>query len=786
MMSTALAWLVWLAGTLPSDSGMKQESPEVDVVPLGDDGRPLPPGPEMTLEDEGSVVSTVRAVPEPAPAAESLSVPGPLEVRVAVRRVVAEQIRIVPIEIRGSGALPGLHGVATMGELRAPELVEPGVYRAQLRLPTLQGPAVILVVFRTDDRAGFARVHVWKKANLEIDTEPGARVRVEVAGETFGPVRAAGRQATVEVEIPPGAENARVIATDAAGNETTRTLNLPGQPFRRALVLPPAERILADDGPVLPVLVAVTDGAGGLPRDWSVEAESGAVGSPAEIQAGLRLYPWRPSRALGEKALAVRVGDEAPERHTVEMVAGPPIGIEIQAMPLLLPADGLSTSTVYAGVSDGLGHYIDVGPIEMELAGGTVVQEPAQSGPLVIATVGSDRMTAGAEAPAAIVVRARGGGHEGVVAIRQFNPDARGLRLMPAETRLPADGQSRTTVRVEVLDGFGEPLPDNGRLLLSALGGEVPAEAELENGQGTFEFRAGTSAGIATIRAEREGVVAQLAMTLDAGPPARLRAEARTDDLAGRGHYVIRARLEDRFGNGVSPEGQPAFRAGATRGSVASFEPVDAAGNEDVGWMEAAFVLVGDATKAVEVRIEAGEWFDTVRVEPEGAAALYLGLAAGYVHNLGDAGLVPLRLGVGWIDAFGARGFQFGAELGYNALRLSLEPRTTESYEVQGDALTAYLVLGYRWPVASWLTILGELGLGMEVGWFEVNPPGASPNIDADALVAFSVGARLVFGFPVGPGLIALQLAYDDARYDDLVRGNIGGLGGLLGYRIEL
>lgn len=788
MAPTALAWIVLLAGHLAvASTAAKQEAAGgVEVVPLGDDGEPAPSGPEMTLEDDGSVVSAVRSVPVPPPAAESLSVPEPLEVRVAARRVVAEQMRIVPIEIRSSGSLPGLRGAATMGELHGPDAVEPGLYRAQLRLPALQGPAVILVVFRTEDRAGVTRVHVWKKASLEIDTEAGAQVRVEIAGQTFGPVRATGRQATVEVEIPPGAETARVVATDAAGNETTRMLDLPRQAFRRSLVLPPAERILADDGPVLPVLVAATDDAGGLPRDWTLEAESGAVGAPAEIQPGLRLYPWRPSRALGEKALVAHIEGEAPERWPVEMMAGPPTGIEIQAMPLLLPADGHSTATVYAGVSDGLGHYIEAGPIEMELAGGTVIQEPAQSGPLSIATIAADAMPPGGEPPPAIVVTARAGGYEGVVAIRQFDPDARGLRLTPAVNRLAADGESRTTIRVEVLDGLGDPLPESGRLVLSALGGEVPREIELQEGQGSFEFRAGTSAGIATVRAEREGSVSQVAITLEAGPPARLRAEARPDASGARDRFLIRARLEDRYGNGVATDGQPVFRAGASRGTIDSFVAAEAAGSEDVGWMEATLVLPADETKAVDVRVEAGEWFDTVRVTPAGAPALYLALAAGYVHNLGDAGLVPLRLGVGWMDAFGARGLQFGAELGYNALRLSLEPTVTEHYEVQGDALTAYLVVGYRWPLASWLVLLAELGLGMEAGWFEVNPPGASPDVSSGAQVAFSVGARVVFGFPVGPGLIALDLAYDDARYDDLVRGNVGGLGALLGYRLEI
>ena len=150
----------------------------------------------MTFESGGPVVPTVRAVETPRPALESLSVPGPLDVRVAVRRVVAEQIRLVPIEIRAPTGVRALRGACTLGELHGPDRVEPGLFEAHVRLPALRGPAVILAFFEGEGFAGYVRIAVWKASTLEVETEPGAEVQVEIAGATFGPVRAQGRSAT--------------------------------------------------------------------------------------------------------------------------------------------------------------------------------------------------------------------------------------------------------------------------------------------------------------------------------------------------------------------------------------------------------------------------------------------------------------------------------------------------------------------------------------------------------------------------------------------------------------
>jgi hypothetical protein len=788
----AVAWLAWL-GSLSSAVGAEwstipakqDEAGEVEVVPVEEEGGEEPVGPVMSLEEEGPVTPAVREVAPPPPAREALSVPTALEVRLTARRIVAEQVRLVPLEIRTATDVRTLRMSASFGEVHGPDRKEAGLFEAYVSLPPLRGPAVLLVLVEGEGYAGSLRIAVWKAANLDISTEPGAQVRVEIAGQTFGPVRAAGRTATVPVEIPPGADKATVVARDAAGNETTRQIDLPNHPFPRALIVPPATTILADDEQTLPVLVVATDDWGGIPATFSLETDTGALGEPAEIQPGMRLYSWRPSRALGERGLTVR-SEDGDTRQAVTMIAGPATGIEIQAAPNILPANGLSTATIYAGVSDGYGHYIESGAIEVEIAGGTTIQAPEQTGPVVLATVAADRMLPGAEPPAAIVVTARSAGYEGVVAIRQFDPEARGLRLTADPPRLPADGESRSTIRVELLDGLGDPLPVNGEVEISALGGTVPATVELVDGSGSFTFQASTQAGIISIRAAQEGATAHTTVTLDAGAPDHMRTEVVPDTAAGPGWYRVRARVEDRFGNGVGGSDLPEFHATASNGSLGPLAAVDAENADAVGWMEAELVLPPDEFRATEVEVTAGSWFGRARTSAPGVASLYIGAMSGYAHNLGDSGVIPARLSVGWIDAFGLRGFLFGAELGYLGLRVSTVDAAGERYDVAGDALTAYAIFGYRWAITDWLVLFGELGVGLAAAWFAVDGSETAVHAASTGRFAFSVGARLALGFVVGPGLITVELAYDDARFDDLVKGNYGGLGGLLGYRLEI
>ncbi len=115
--------------------------------------------------------------------------------------------------------------------------------------PQTRFPMTALLVFWTEERGAppmvaQARVALSGRTSLEVQTEPSALVRVEVAGSTYGPQRADKRgKANVPIEVPPGVETAEVLA-EAQGRTTARAA---------ALTVPVSSALLAAISPNPPV-----------------------------------------------------------------------------------------------------------------------------------------------------------------------------------------------------------------------------------------------------------------------------------------------------------------------------------------------------------------------------------------------------------------------------------------------------------------------------------------------------------------------------------------------------
>lgn len=102
--------------------------------------------------------------------------------------------------------------------------------------PEIRHPSRAVVVFWVEHEQGgvpeatWAEIALVGRLELPVGTQPGARVKVEIAGKTFGPVNAdAAGRAQVQVEVPPGASAARVLAESGA-RATTREIPLPSPP----------------------------------------------------------------------------------------------------------------------------------------------------------------------------------------------------------------------------------------------------------------------------------------------------------------------------------------------------------------------------------------------------------------------------------------------------------------------------------------------------------------------------------------------------------------------------
>jgi hypothetical protein len=136
--------------------------------------------------------------------------------------------RFVVLRVTTTGAAP-LHAECSAGQLTEERAEGPArVFR--WRPPQIHHPSVAVLLFwqpRAEaPDATVLTIPLKGRTTLEMDTEPGASVQVQVEGTLFGPVTADDRgRALLPIHVPPWAREAVVTAT-AHGRRTTRTVPL--------------------------------------------------------------------------------------------------------------------------------------------------------------------------------------------------------------------------------------------------------------------------------------------------------------------------------------------------------------------------------------------------------------------------------------------------------------------------------------------------------------------------------------------------------------------------------
>ncbi len=197
-----------------------------------------------------------------------------------------------------------------------------------IRYPTW---AVVLVWDARDPEGHVAVAHLalWGRTELEVATEPRAEVRIEVGGQSFGPVTADARgRAHVPIEVPPGAKTAQVFAT-AQGRQTTRTAPLE-VPRTKPLAVALGPDPMPATGGWLFASVAGEDGA----RMGARAAEAGL--QRTHLEGGDARYAVLPQPGAQSVSATVTVPGGEPRRAQVpvgERPAGP-------AASRRSPADG--------------------------------------------------------------------------------------------------------------------------------------------------------------------------------------------------------------------------------------------------------------------------------------------------------------------------------------------------------------------------------------------------------------------------------------------------------------
>jgi hypothetical protein len=159
-------------------------------------------------------------------------------------------------------------------------------------------------------RRGWLALPLNGSDDLALRTKPDTKVRVQLGGKFFGPVRSdANGNARVHVEVPPGVRLATIHVRDAFGNATSREVDLAPPPFRCVAAIADRDEVDgADPSPVAIEVFAVTPaGRPAALADLKFSAARGAVSLARAERPGVFQLSYRaPEDGGGADTVTVR------------------------------------------------------------------------------------------------------------------------------------------------------------------------------------------------------------------------------------------------------------------------------------------------------------------------------------------------------------------------------------------------------------------------------------------------------------------------------------------------
>jgi len=417
---------------------------------------------------------------------------------------------------------------ASTGALSPPVRTSPGVWTTTFTPPTDRFPHVAILSATVDTEqgpaVGFVSLPLWGKGKLAVKTKPGSSVVVYIGNTSFGPAQATDAGvATVEIQAPPGPENAVAESTDAAGNVSSRTVPLAVPPFSR-IALMAVDRVAPADGSgEATLLVFIVDKKGAPLFDASsliTKTTIGAFeGQPVGLAPGLFRLRHRPgvttaSKTRVEAALEKALGSVAVAE--IRLIPGGPTTSEITVTRDGAPIDRVSADDDRA--LDVVVRFIDKGGNTTPHEAGSVtvdtgrLEEPR--------TLDDERLGLRFTLPdqfapgvATITARNAEGAIIGSARVTLDVGGAHSLAFVPLPS-VVADGRSAVLVRVRALDRAGNVVSSEGTTLTSSDGEIVGIEHTPDGTIAKFVPKPVREDGRARVRAKLGDLVAESDLSL--------------------------------------------------------------------------------------------------------------------------------------------------------------------------------------------------------------------------------------------------------------------------------
>jgi hypothetical protein len=287
-------------------------------------------GAERRVLNVGPPATTVSATVTPAAPVKGRDTSAELEI------VVGDS---------GGSAPPVLR--ANVGTVEALERTGPGRYRARYVLPTTRYPEVAVIVAfsawphpqSVHGALGVLRVPLASAVEVPGRTEPGAEMRLTIAGQSFGPVTAAADGSfRLPVVVPPGYGTATGETRDRVGNRRRTSMDLHLPPTDQLACVATPNRLPADGASRARILCATSDRYGAAAKGAKVQLTSslGTLSPPRELGPGLFEWTWVAPRQRGDGVTRLdarwRQGSSDSGEHLeIALGQGPVASVEVSA-----------------------------------------------------------------------------------------------------------------------------------------------------------------------------------------------------------------------------------------------------------------------------------------------------------------------------------------------------------------------------------------------------------------------------------------------------------------------
>ena len=367
--------------------------------------------------------------------------------------------------------------------------------------------------------------------------------------------------ATVTYTAPatvPGGGTDTVTGTSTNGKTGNDTITLVAATVGTVTVTAGSSTVVADGVSATLIAVTVKDINGNNVADGTTVNFSTTAGTLSAASAtttnGVTTVTLTSATNVGTATVTATCGGVSGTK-TVDFIADEVDDVSLSATPNNLSADGVSTSTIRAVVTDAQGNAIDGETISFSVTVGTgTLSAPTATTTGGVATV---TYTASTTAGAETITAESTNGTSDTVNVTLVAATVGTVEATAGTSSIVADGASSTLITARVKDTNGNNVADGTTVnFTTTAGGLSAASATTTNGVATVTLTSTTTVGTTTVTATSGGISDTTTVNFVAGPVSGIAMTATPSNVSADGvsTSTIRAVVTDAQGNAIDGE----------------------------------------------------------------------------------------------------------------------------------------------------------------------------------------------------------------------------------------